>query len=1399
MEPKLKSCLKAITLELRHELEGQHDANGEWHPGDLERRLAEIGVWRDRPAKPAGELAYRSAEDREARRVVDAFLKNRVEAGLDRAQAVEEFVREAAYTWANRILALRCMEVRGLIDEVILQKEVYGRRSLQHQRLAKKAPERCTGEDEGLFAMLFDEFERQAVELPLLFNPRAPEVALRPSVAAIKRCIGLLSGTVTPKGQEPATDEVFSAPDALGWTYQYWNTDEKGRVFEEVRTKKGAKIEGAEIIPATCIYTEPYMVKFLVQNSLGASWMGMYPTSRLCDAWEHYVRDADRAPVTRKRVREITFLDLASGSGHFLIEAFDLFYGMYLEEAELTDPATICGAILEHNLYGIDIDERAVQIAALALVMKAKEKAPDFVPRRVNVVATNIHLPASKEHLEAFLKKHPEDAPLKPALLTIFEGLAHADELGSLLEIEEPVEKELQYIRHKLGAQLSLGGPQTTEEWSAWKQRAIDRLRQHFDVEAHSADAGAAFFGEAGAKGVSLVDVLSRRFDVVATNPPYMGSKNMGAILKRYVEHRFAPGKRDLFAAFILRCLRLATEGGRVAMVTQQSWMFLRSFADLRALDDENHRSAPRIFGGVLRETTIEALAHLGPRAFGEIGGEVVNIAVFVLARLLPPAEHRLTAFRLVGLKGPEEKDAALRDALSPQGKYPAVFRPRQARFLSIPEAPLSYWLSDRFLNLLAGRRLADVARIVQQVITADNQRFLRFWWEIPDQSERWLIYLKAGGYSRWSGFESYLLDWRGDGSALKQSIIEKYPYLKGNWGWLVKEETFFEPGWTYTLMAQGCFGARVLNTGRVCDSVSPVIVLTKPFPGLGAVLNCRVTSYLLRASGAGVKFRESYVLSLPLPQIQVAAAAQLEAACVSLKDEIIACDPTERAFALLGWEGTSLTEAYRNVTGRTEAVAAVLHAIEGQLEHEVFRAYDITGDDVASVLDETGVPAGWFPVIDGLDHLPAPPESMRISPNALNLLRFDKRRAFNACELTAIREGIRGLYQAGPGGMPIEANSNAPLSEDEEEVEDNSATGARIPIPAETFLEELSQKLKIHPISVCWLLREGRENDGSICPAELGRFVEDYVSVLVLRLLGHRWPRQSESEEADPEWADRDWIIPITEGTNEPILLNRVRDRIAEDFGAESVGAIEREFANIAGKSLSAWLASEFFKRHISQFKKRPIAWQVTSALEHNERGRRPAGGHSSPVFSCLLYYHRLDGDLLPKLRSQYVGPLRSRFQTELTSLEKLKERTPDQETRRIELEAKIEELRTLDRRLEEVFVWGFDCALLENVAAKEPLDKWTSQDGLTAPPESREALLAQERGYYPNPNDGVRVNIAPLQRAGLLAADVLATKDVVKAIADRARWRADERRWCRAAKLRRLGWWSLPTPQGG
>jgi len=1370
----IKGILKAVTLELRHVLEGNYDAHGNWKAGDLERRLAAIGVRRDRGSVPVDELPYLALEDREARRVIDAFVDSRVEASEKREEAIAEFIRDAAYTWANRLLALRCMEARGLIDEVILQKDAYGGRSLQHNRLARKQPERCVGEDEGLFATLFDEFKERATELALLFNPNAPEVALRPSVAALKHCVGILSGVVNIKGQDPATDEVFTAPDALGWTYQYWNTEEKNRVDEWLKSKKGFKCEGVDIIYKTGLYTEPYMVKFLVQNSLGAIWMGMHPDSRLSESWEYYVRDADRVFIAKKAVSDITFLDPACGSGHFLVEAFELLYAMYVEEGTLTDPEEICTHILERNLYGIDIDERAIQIAALALVMKAKEKAPDFVPRRVNLVATNIHLPNNNEHLNAFLEKHPEDAPLKPALIVIFESLAHADELGSLLQLEEPVEKELRALQAKYEAagspaeqtalwrelQKPVPGkvPAGLESHGEWKERTLSRIREHFQAEAAASDLSAVFFGEAGLKGISLVEILSRRYDVVAANPPYLGSQNMGSRLKIYIQKRFVGAKRDLYAAFILRCLQLSS--GRTAMVTQQSWMFLKQM----------HRIRARVFAS----HSTEILGHLGPGAFEEISGAHVNVALFVIAAKQASKDHHITALRPAWDTPVAKRSLDLAEAATRPIAH-ARFRILQSALASLPLQPFVYWCSDRYLELLRSR--INYAATAEVGYTASaNQRFVRFHWETP-ASSRWRRYSKGGGFRRWAGLDWYVVDW--DSNGQRPAAYVQDHYAPDKYSLWIKSQPTATPTVVRSEVGSGAMGARLCPAGSIISRTGPGILdASSPSREQSlAFLNCRVSTYLLRLACSGLHFAYPYVAKLHRPKGKIDPI--LIKLAIHLSEYLATVDPCE-----YGYSGDVKRLQHVN------AVAATLCAVEGILDQQATACFAIDDRDRKALDDEVGISAGKLPVVAGYDSLPPLPEDIVIPTELVKALaELPHRPAADALSVTPL---VDAAYAQAVGESVVEAFEPSEVGEPDDSEDENDTAEAEdrsvhSPMPITSSVETVARREGVHPLSVYWILQK-RKSD---LPMERAEQSQRRMSLLVLRLLGHRWPKEIECGTPVPSWADGGGIIPLTDCPGNAPLLARVRDRIAEEFGAEHAGAVEREFEQVIGKPMSTWLASDFFKHHISQFRKRPIALQLVSSAANGEQRRVRGGARRAPAFSCLVYYHRLNADLLPKLRTQYIGPLRMSFQTELGSLEKLKDRNADQDARRLELENKLEELKEFDARLERVIVEGFASPALDRASSNEELDRWTSRDGRVLAPETRDAFLAQEQRYEPDLNDGVRVNIAPFQRAGLLAVDVLAAKDVEKAVANRAEWRADERRWCREGKLPRPGWW--------
>lgn len=264
---------------------------------------------------------------------------------------------EAAYPWAMRLSALRCLEARGLAAPVLRQ--LWARSGCASRADARAGRRRTTASEapRELADRVREQFALQARDYPWFFNTSDLGCGTA-SARALHRCIGLLVGEVAPHGGRPVTDAVFREPTALGWIHQFWHTEEKNRVFERLAHEQGFKVEGAELAAATCIYTHEHLVKWLVHNSLGALWAGMHPQSELPNTWEYFVKQAARPHIAPKDVRDIRFFDPACGTGHFLVEAFDLLASMYRAEGRITDPLAIVTSILERNLYGADIDFR---------------------------------------------------------------------------------------------------------------------------------------------------------------------------------------------------------------------------------------------------------------------------------------------------------------------------------------------------------------------------------------------------------------------------------------------------------------------------------------------------------------------------------------------------------------------------------------------------------------------------------------------------------------------------------------------------------------------------------------------------------------------------------------------------------------------------------------------------------------------------------------------------------------------------------------------------------------------------------------------------------------------------------------------------------------------------------
>lgn len=630
--------------------------------------LHENGTIEDPEALPA----LKEAEARETYERLKRFIRDETGAGLEAAEAVGKLVKEIAFTHLNRLVAFKMLESSKLIREAVGRgPDSNGFKFYLADHPADEARWRA-GETERAYAhFLRWQAGEIAREVPVLFDPESLPSFLFPRQAILGQVLGMLN--------DPALTPAWGAEETVGWVYQFFNERENEAVFDRLFKQK-QKIHREDIPAATQRFTPRWIVRYLVENTLGRLWVQMHPDSTLAGRLRYLVPLAGEAPAERLRpVKEISLLDPACGTMHFGLVAFDLFAEMYREELEqagqpgwpaqasVTGDAEIPAAILEHNLFGIDIDLRATQLAALSLYIKARRMNRAAQLRVHNLACADV-LPYSAADLGRFLVQMRFSNPIFEKMLRrIREQLADIQQVGSLLRIEaaladlvgEQRRKDAQK-RARSGAGASQPSLLAVEAQAAMEAehygileaqliQALDFFRQ----QAAGQGEDMRFFTGEAAKSLRVLDLMLRRYDVVVANPPYMSRRSMSDEMAAFLDQNYPEAKGDLYAAFIARCAELAEENGRVGMITQQSFMFISSYEKLRL--------------GLLENFAVETMAHTGPHAFPEIQGEKVNTTAFVLRResdFARRAASQGTYFRLVHAPDADSKRAAFEQAL---------------------------------------------------------------------------------------------------------------------------------------------------------------------------------------------------------------------------------------------------------------------------------------------------------------------------------------------------------------------------------------------------------------------------------------------------------------------------------------------------------------------------------------------------------------------------------------------------------------------------------------------------------------------------------------------------------------------------------------------------------------
>lgn len=712
-----------------------------------------------------------SVEIREKQKVVDE-LQSQINKSSKGA-----VIARVAYTWFNRFCALRFMDVNhytpvgvvspteGFTQPEILQEAKQGvfDESLKVDRervrgLLSGSTPSSNPQQEAYRLLLVGACNAYHDRMPFLFEEIEDytELLMPDDLLSEKSVLQGVRDALTP--------EACQDVEVIGWLYQYYISERKDEVFANLKENK--KIQSEDIPAATQLFTPHWIVCYLVENSLGRLWILNHPASKLVDQMEYYIppQQEETDFLELGSPEEIKICDPACGSGHMLTYAFDLLYSIYEEQGY--DPMEIPRLILESNLFGIEIDERAGDLAAFALMMKAREKDKRFFERDVEpkvCVLENV-LFTDKE-LDRYMDAVGRDL-ITQDLRETLKQFEQANNYGSLIR---PKTNDIDYIKDRI------------EEQGTFENLFLHQTNQKI------------------MRVLQQAEYLSPGYHLVVANPPYMGTGNMVDELKNLAKDQYPDSKNNLFAMFIERNLDLARSKGIVAMITMQSWMFISSFENLRKELLEN--------GHIL------TMAHLGPHAFDSISGEVVSTTAFILANL-PALKLKGTYIRLVDGKNELEKDNSLLEALQDPDCH-WVYRVSGSGIKSISGYPIIYWISESILESYRKSDKVDI-RAVKGLDTGGNiNRFLRRWFEVDRSkisifnvsSDYWYPIAKGGSFRKWYGNNEYLINYQDMGRQLKENRAN-----------LRNKDKYFREGLTWTVVSSGGFAVRFMPKGFLFD-----------------------------------------------------------------------------------------------------------------------------------------------------------------------------------------------------------------------------------------------------------------------------------------------------------------------------------------------------------------------------------------------------------------------------------------------------------------------------------------------------------------------------------------------------------------------------------------------------
>ena len=1135
-------------------------------------------------------------------------------------KGISEVYEEAAYTWFNRLCAIRILQKNNLCSPVLAYAD------------AARTPVIVDEARQGRIPQMKEELRQRLVELLDDDTKVTEQFAILITAwchdnPIINQCFGsiadftelLLPNNILAEGgfvdmlnhTEFITDEDFQSPELIGWLYQFYISERKDEVF----AKKG-KFEADEIPAATQIFTPNWIVKYMVQNTVGRIYLENNPyETQLQKKWQYLVEASekpdDKALLKYNELEELKVADLACGSGHILNECFDLLYDLYIAEGYGRGEAV--ENIFSHNLTGIDLDTRAKQLSQFALLLKACQKDAAFadahiLPHVMDMAHVNPKMDekALSEACLEFMGGYEDVAG--EMLAEDFEILKEAEDLGSIMCFNYHNDKEyLAMLRH---------------QYEEWTENGTDDCPENIKQLL---------------PGVQVILALTEKYHALVMNPPYMKSGNMNSVLSKYVKDNYEEGKADLFSVFMQMGMERLVDGGKMAQINMQSWMFLSSFEKLRNIFLHNY--------------IIDNMLHLGPRTFDELSGEVVQNTAFVVTKphdpyggitlseikVLPQSEKEIWKqrfsectdkdmdewflgtpkgiyYRLVDGKNCADKEQlflANKDGNEDGNRicYPNV---EQKNFEKIPGAPIGYWVSDKVINAMTGIKVSEYGISDGQNITGDNNKYLRFLWEVSNKElgkdKKWVPMAKGGSFRRWYGNIDTVINW---------SVEARDEYKNNPVARIQDEYLWYRTGITWNLICSGGgTGFRLLTSDTLFNKAAPTIVLKTECVNMTAYLlaylNTKVTRSVLKVMNPTFNTNIAEVFNLAVKRQNEQRITHLSEQNISISKQDWDAHETSWDFQcneLLSIDTSTYTE---------------------NIDYKIEKHFEETGEHISLS------PAA--PQLGSLE--------WRMEQYKTKWERKFMQLHKNEEELNRQFIDIYGLQDELTPDVPL--NEITILQQGEITVAENGIT----------WNEDVMTKQLISYAVSCML----------------GRYRLDKPGIHIAH------PAPTDEEIAPYEYKGEQWeidddgIMPLM--PNDCGFSDNASARFA-DFIRVALGN-EEHVANLnyvekcLGKTLEQYFVKDFWKDHKKMYQNRPIYWLFSS-----KKG----------AFQVIAYMHRMNAYTAERVRSKYLLPYIEHLEAEIDKLDARRAELSTKETKQLQaLQKQLDECREYHERLQVV-----------------------------------------------------------------------------------------------------------------